>query len=114
MARTRKTTDITPVKNIKLVPGQKYMKPVAKVVDELFIPHSKTDVAMYMFPYGKAAKAGLKGIKVGVKGAKIAAKAINKSKKAKNAIKVGAAVSVAKTAKKTSKPTNKLKKKIKP
>lgn len=96
MAKRREVTDAIPRKKPKVVPGMKY-------IDEYLVPHSAADVASYLIPYGKVAKAGVKVLK-----------AAAKSKKVKTVVKGSVAGAAAVKAKQSKKRTTiKINKKVK-
>jgi hypothetical protein len=78
MAKTSNRTDIPKIKKQKPLPG--VAGKVAKFSNDWIMPQNATDVAMYLVPYGKIAKATGKAVKKVVKPTK-AVKASTTTKK---------------------------------
>jgi len=78
MAKTSKRTDLPLIKKQKPLKG--VAGKAAKFSNDWIMPQNATDVAMYLVPYGKIAKATGKAVKKVVKSAK-AVKAPTTTKK---------------------------------
>jgi hypothetical protein len=66
----------------------KATRKIAKTVDEYVMPKSATDVAMFLFPYGKVAKGVVKGAKKVIKPAAKVKKVVPTKSPAKTAKKL--------------------------
>jgi hypothetical protein len=78
MAKTSNRTDMPKIKKQKPLPGA--AGKAAKISNEWIMPQNASDVAMYLVPYGKIAKATGKAVKKVVKSTK-AVKASTTTKK---------------------------------